>query len=761
MNRGRCLQLTGPLVLLALVGIFFREAILTDELTLPWDAADYSYPIQAYISHWYRQGVIPLWIPGLFNGYPLFADPGAQMFYPISLLFTALTTLTPWVVYLQLTLHYYLAGLFMYWLCLRLGYRWCASLIAAVGYMLSGYMIGHLSHILICSVTWLPLLVLLLDDALARSRLRGAALAGLVFGVSILSGPVQTVFYSVVVLLVHSTYRTSVLYRSDRRVTALLSNFAILIVVLAVGLAMAMVQLLPTWEFIGASNRSAARSLTISGFGIDWSYLITLLAPNYFGGLTGPYWGEPDITQQSLYMGIAPLFLAGLALVWRRTAWTLYLGGFALLGLLISMGTHTPVFSFVYHLVPGFSQFRNALHFLFVFHFYVAILAAEGATALVDRSLPAIRIGLYALGFCLVAALFYGWLPVPADNTALRHAGEAVFLAAGLLCALLLVATVARGRLLGLAQPMLAGLTMVDLCLVTGHSVTLGARASAQSLERPTPLASTIMLDAGIPSDYLLYRRPSGEVPALDVERSLFRVYVRPPTRIYRAPEDQTLFVPLGFNRAALTGLSFVDGYSPVVLTRHQELSDFVGSRSIDRYLELSSVRYLVVVGDEVSLRKVERSLPRALIVGQAETPGDRSQVLTRLADPSFDPFSAVTLEGAAPTQGRGHVVTSSIKFVAHAPNRIEMRTESDKAGYLVLNESYYPGWHAFVDGQETRVYRANHEFKAIELPGGSHRVVFSFSPTSFAAGLTVTLTTLAAAMVFLLWRRCLRWPPW
>lgn len=83
----------------------------------------------------------------------------------------------------------------------------------------------------------------------------------------------------------------------------------------------------------------------------------------------------------------------------------------------------------------------------------------------------------------------------------------------------------------------------------------------------------------------------------------------------------------------------------------------------------------------------------------------------------------------------------------------IEMDTVSDQNGYLLLNETYYPGWSAFVDGEESTVYRANYDFKAVALPSGSHRVRFVFRPVSFQVGLAVTLLTLVGLMLFLWFR--------
>ena len=41
-------------------------------------------------------------------------------------------------------------------------------------------------------------------------------------------------------------------------------------------------------------------------------------------------------------------------------------------------------------------------------------------------------------------------------------------------------------------------------------------------------------------------------------------------------------------------------------------------------------------------------------------------------------------------------------------------------------------GWKAFIDGKETKIYRANHGFRGIVVPKGNHKIEFSYLPKSF-----------------------------
>ena len=56
------------------------------------------------------------------------------------------------------------------------------------------------------------------------------------------------------------------------------------------------------------------------------------------------------------------------------------------------------------------------------------------------------------------------------------------------------------------------------------------------------------------------------------------------------------------------------------------------------------------------------------------------------------------------------------------------------------MSDTYYRGWKAFVDGEETKIYRADYTFRAIPLNAGTHRLEFVYDPMSFKLGAGVTL---------------------
>jgi uncharacterized membrane protein YfhO len=68
--------------------------------------------------------------------------------------------------------------------------------------------------------------------------------------------------------------------------------------------------------------------------------------------------------------------------------------------------------------------------------------------------------------------------------------------------------------------------------------------------------------------------------------------------------------------------------------------------------------------------------------------------------------------------------------------------------GYLVLTDTYYPGWRATVDGQPAEILEANHAFRAVQLDRGEHTVTFEYEPLSFRLGAWLTLLALVVLVV-------------
>ncbi len=90
--------------------------------------------------------------------------------------------------------------------------------------------------------------------------------------------------------------------------------------------------------------------------------------------------------------------------------------------------------------------------------------------------------------------------------------------------------------------------------------------------------------------------------------------------------------------------------------------------------------------------------------------------------------------------------------ILSYTSRQVAIRAFAPDGGYLVLLDSYYPGWHAAVDDQPAPIYRADVLFRAVRLPPGEHTVTFAYSPASLRNGAVLSgLTLIALALLSML----------
>jgi hypothetical protein len=80
------------------------------------------------------------------------------------------------------------------------------------------------------------------------------------------------------------------------------------------------------------------------------------------------------------------------------------------------------------------------------------------------------------------------------------------------------------------------------------------------------------------------------------------------------------------------------------------------------------------------------------------------------------------------------------VEIISESNNRLDLQVKTSGDSFLILNDTYFPGWKAFIDGKKTKIYRANYNFRAVPLSVGTHRVEFIYDPMSFKLGAGVTL---------------------
>ena len=645
MWRGECLatvcrlRKTGPAaralavrgwpvaVLLAVMAAVFWQDLFGGQVYFGSDTLSFYYPLTAWYAEQLRSGHLPLWIPYIFGGYPLFADGEIGMLYPLQLL--AYVTLPAETAFSILRpLHFFLAGVFTYWLGRLIGLQRFGALLAGLGFSYGSFMVGHLQHEnIVRSTVWLPLALGLLELALRRSG-RGRFLlligCGVVVAIQMIGIHVQPVLLSLLLLSAYAfcgplrpdavrpleawpAWRPALRWPDWQALLAYLgSRFLVVALVVGLGIGLAAVQLLPLYQLGERSMRAGGVSYEFStSYSVPPIQLLQLVLPYLFRPDDASYWGLWPAAETTVYVGVAPLLLALVALAYLRTRPTAFFGTLLGLSLLLALGDYLPVklYSLVWSL-PGFSVLRVPARFGMVFTLSAAILAGFGADWLARRNFdplhhPASRQRIRRLSLLLAACglgalalgglflLLRGWLSLDPDGT--RQAIEAYYLSIRRGDGSLSDSGVYFGLLRSVDLGNLR--TQGGLLLMVGAALLLGLRGLHRVPRRPWQLAllALVVIDLVMFAVGFYARRPIAaleltlpSVQFLASHNGLHRVFVEPQ-----------LYGMLGPNQLVGSGLDFAGGYSSLEPRRATEYWWSI-VRQDNLLLDLFNVRYVV-----------------------------------------------------------------------------------------------------------------------------------------------------------------------
>jgi hypothetical protein len=174
--------------------------------------------------------------------------------------------------------------------------------------------------------------------------------------------------------------------------------------------------------------------------------------------------------------------------------------------------------------------------------------------------------------------------------------------------------------------------------------------------------------------------------------------------------------------------------------------------------MDVLGVRYLMTrrevgegwelgYGGESPIYENKQALPRAFVVSDFRAGKDEefvdllaggSEELRRVAlvAPSGPPLP-IPQTGAPPPD-------AAVSFVRDAPDEIVVETDTKQGGLLVVMDSYYPGWRAWLYETEVPIARADYGFRGVALPPGKQVVRFRYEPGTYGVGLFVSLVSLA-----------------
>ena len=158
------------------------------------------------------------------------------------------------------------------------------------------------------------------------------------------------------------------------------------------------------------------------------------------------------------------------------------------------------------------------------------------------------------------------------------------------------------------------------------------------------------------------------------------------------------------------------------------------------------------VRGEDVGVSQVyenTRARPRTWLVPEVRQVTEAEALnavrTSRLPDgQNFDLARVALIEEPAPQVSGGGMDPNATSRVRSLTNNVmEVETTSNVAAILVTSDTYYPGWHATIDGAPTRIYQTNYLLRGVAVPSGTHVVRFEFQPRTFYVGAGISVVSL------------------
>jgi len=360
--------------------LYFLPALLEGRVLCPDDGLLQNVPFRVAAAGIIRSGHLPLWDPYIFSGMPLLATSQVGIFYPLNWFYLFFST--PTATNLMLIATYMVAALGAYLYARQIGSSIAGAAVTSLVFTFGGAAIGQIAHInIVQTAAVMPWVLWSVEHyAGAGTFKRGAILAGSI-AVQFFAGHQQAFVNS---LLVVTAY--VVVMAISKPVFR--KRYLISLGFIGAGLLLAAVQILPTFELLRHSERSAATYEFFTSFSMPRRFILTFLAPYVLGGGDGrlfraPYVGPPFYPEMVGYVGALTLMLAIIAVALKPDTRAKFWAAVALVCLVLAFGAYAPFgFYRVIYYVPLLNLFRVPARHLMEVDFALAVLAGRGLTVL-------------------------------------------------------------------------------------------------------------------------------------------------------------------------------------------------------------------------------------------------------------------------------------------------------------------------------------------------------------------------------------------
>ena len=800
LNNGgkKMLWLFLGIIVVALV-FFFREGIFSGKIfASPDNLSPLSF--KTYTEDAKSEGIFPLWLPLIFMGMPGYASLTTGIAAPykfFSFIWNGILTAFSGDNLFLLTLPYYF--IFAISLFFYAKYKFRNNFVALYVALTSVFAVGIIQLIIVGHHTKMmvfamfPLILLFIDKLLDPAeknlfkRIINFAILAILMYMQLSFNHIQMLIYSYMMIGIYVLF--VVVYRLIKKVNFRETLVSIGLIIAAGLIALAMdadpimsVNEYNKYSIRGTSSIEAQADPTRANdkpldynYATNWSFspgeMITFVIPYYYGFGTindggqraNLYWGQMPFTDAPVYFGVITLLLAifGIILNFRKNVFVMALTVIIVFFMLLSFGRTFPViYNIFYYHVPYFSSFRAPV----MVHYYIdlafTILAGFGLLSLInmfkegskEKIVANTSFVFLAIGALMILISIIGFKSSYYDaviNSPLKTNYLAAGYPEGQVTQYIKQNIAPKAYDNVTSDMMLHGLIII---LASG-GVLLYAKRKISGSMLTIGLIVICTLDVIYISNKTLHWDEKSQKNAAIEETPEVKWIMNkePDFYQYRIAEFKGKRLSTN-NLLAYFRFHLFNGYQGAKLRLYQDAIDVAGGEN-PFLMGIGNVKYVISdspLPDTTSFREVYKSkeivyenkfyLPRTFLVSELKIDNGLN-ILKSMREGKFNPLTTAYMETGLNQKIDIPDSTSYIKLVKGSIQNMKYEASASGNNLAFFSEVYYPaGWKAYIDGQETPIYKINYLFRGIIVPKGKHNIEFKFDSPVYNSSKQISL---------------------
>lgn len=697
------------LVLLFIIAVLAFWQIAFFQYSLKYDMIDCSYPWRFMVAEHIRHGMLPMWNPYQSLGYPLFADiqSGSAWYLPVWILGLPFGY-NIYVLSTEFVLHIFLAGAGMFYLGRTLRLSPFTAFMMGISYMLSGFFTGNAQHFtLIAGATWFPFV--LASYILVYQKNNRASILKTAFYFFMLSSggyATYTVLTVYVLLLIFIIVIIQDLIKKDyKSVRVFLLNNVFLLVATALLCCVVWLSYADIAPNIARTDGVSLSSAMLNPFSPQSA--LSFLLP--YAVVRDMEFFSTDLSMSNAYLGIVTLvfFIYSLFIPKNKSYYFFLAAG--ILALLTSFGDALPVRKILYDYIP----FMNMMRFPSAFRLFAitgfVVCAAYGMEYFIADFIKRKKgLSLVAMTFVVIFLLITVYARSQGYLEIRKFVLNEVF-------------TESAGSKMIQHMAFHALIQIIVLSLFAASALILKNRKILIPFTAVLVIAE-MTLAVQLNAPYTVYYPTIKQKDVYDHHKQHFtRGIPKPDTCAVKLNTNARLsYGPFWRNVTNFHKQISAEGFTSLVLKNFDTLSN--------RYPALldSATQHppIFTTGHFGLFDSITVANPPLAVWFNSE---DYNYLKERVVSDTFN---------------------GKADMVIFRPDEMVLKTSSEESEILIVQQNYYPGWHATINGRETEILLANKSLMSVFVPAGNHTITFEFRKPLIVAGFYITVLSLLAFLV-------------